>query len=339
MSEFLAWKADSSRYFGTPEPTFEVLRKPWPENAPFDLVETSYFGFSIPEENLHCEVYHWLHPKFGVASGGVMIFRGNKQKQMEAEFIEYRNYQPLPDDITDCTYADGIKIKMVKPMEEFDISFEDRASNTSFRFTSKAIMPPAFRGTGGHITQAFKTTGNLVLHGKPYKIDSYFTRDRSWGDPRSEGRLNIAPIGWHVGVFGEDLAFHVTAFESPDMNPAIGKDYPSMAEGKNHIWGYVWKNGRLLGVKTCSKVMVRESDRLTPVGLQLKIIDENDESYEIKGDIVARLPMSVWPNATFFFCLTRWSLKGDKRSGWGDTQELMYQDYISKISSRAATGA
>ena len=328
MVDFLGWKADPSRYFGNPEPTFERLRKPWPDDAPVDLVETSYFGFSIPEEHINCEVYHWMHPVFGLASGGVMIFRGLKPKQMNAEYIEYRNYQPIPDDITDCTYTDGISVKVVTPAEEIEIGFNDPANNTSFQFTSKAIMPPAFRPTGGHFTQALKTTGSLTLFGKQYDIDSYFTRDRSWGDPRTEQRMDIPPIGWHVGVFGDDLAFHVTAFESADLNPELAKCYRGMEAGKNHLWGYVWKGGKLLGIKSCSKVVYREADGVTPASIDLIIVDENDETYKINGIINARLPMSVWPNLTFFFSLTRWTLEGESRIGWGDTQEGSYETFI-----------
>ncbi|MET0986170.1 MAG: hypothetical protein ABW034_12270 [Steroidobacteraceae bacterium] len=336
MSEFLAWKADPSRYFGVSDPTFEKLRKPLPKNAPYELVETSYFGFSIPEEKIHCEIYHWAHPKFGVTSGGIMIFQGNKRYQWEGDFIEYRNYQPLPDDITDCTYADGVTVRMIKPMEEFEIHFEDAATSTSVHFTSKAIMPPAFRPTGGHITQALKTTGTLVLHGRSYKIDNYFTRDRSWGDPRLETRLDIPPIGWHVGVFGDDLAFHVTNFESADMNPLIARRYPAMANGQNHIWGYLWKAGNVLGIKSSSKVIHREAGSLVPTHVQLRIIDENDERYDIEGSIVARLPMSVWPNMTFFFALTQWTLKGESRVGWGDTQDAMFDQFLRESSAHGA---
>lgn len=76
MADFLAWTADPGRYFGVADPSFDKLRKPLPKNAPHELVETSYFGFSIPEEKIHCEIYHWAHPKFDVTSGGIMIFQG-----------------------------------------------------------------------------------------------------------------------------------------------------------------------------------------------------------------------------------------------------------------------
>ncbi|HKQ82903.1 MAG TPA: hypothetical protein VJS42_11990 [Steroidobacteraceae bacterium] len=27
-------------------------------------------------QKIHCEIYHWAHPKFDVTSGGIMIFQG-----------------------------------------------------------------------------------------------------------------------------------------------------------------------------------------------------------------------------------------------------------------------
>jgi len=328
MAEFLAWKADPSKQFGKEIQGFEKLRKPWPKDAPFNLVETSYYGFSIPEVDIHCEIYHWAHPMFNVTSGGVMIFRGRKKRQYNAEYINYLNYQPLPEDITDCTYEDGVSIKVIKPGEEIEISYDDPAAKTSFHFTSKAIMPPAFRPTGGHITQALKTTGTLTLRGETHKIDSYFTRDRSWGDPRAEQRMDVAPIGWHVGVFGDDLAFHVTAFDSPELNPELAERYPGMENGNNYIWGYIWKEGKLIGVKSCRKSTQRDKYGIAPESIEIEITDEYDVVYVIKGNITASLPMSVWPNMCFHFCLTRWTMEGEERVAWGDTQECLYEDYI-----------
>lgn len=327
MPEFLAWKPHPSQYFGTPEASCEQLRRPWPDDAPDELVETSYFGFSIPDEDIHCEIYHWAHPKFGLTSGGIMIFRGIKQHQMNADYVNYINYQPLPDDITDCTYADGVTVRMTKPLQEFEISYEDADAETSVRFTATAIMPPAVRPTGGHITQPMKTTGTLILRGERYEIDSYFTRDRSWGDPRSEGKLDIPTIGWHVAVFGDDLAFHTTAFETTEHDPALVERYPGF-EGKNHIWGYVWKDDTLLGVKSTRRRVCREADCVTPARIELELTDEHDTVHRLNGTITARLPMCVWPNMTFFFALTRWELEGEERLGWGDTQEGLYEHFV-----------
>jgi len=217
MSNFLAWKRVRDQFFGEGTGDIEKLQRPWPPDAPYELIETSYFGFAIPEHKINCEIYFWLHPVFCVASGGVIICKGIKQAHNQADFLDYRNYMPIPDDITDCTYANGVRVKMITPLEEFEVSYEDPDSDTSFRFVSRAIMPPAFRAAGGHITQAMKTNGHLRLKGEDFTIDGYFSRDRSWGDPRTEVRKDVPPFGWHVMVFDETLAFHVCGFESAEL--------------------------------------------------------------------------------------------------------------------------
>jgi hypothetical protein len=325
MSEFLAWKKSEDRYFGTGDATAEYFHKPWPADAPHNLVETSYFGFSIPEEKINCEIYHWVHPVYGLASGGIFITRGIKTNQMDAAYSNWMNYMPIPDDMTDCTYGNGITVKMRRPLEEWEVSFEDPATKTSLRLNLEAIMPVAFRPVGGHFTQALKTSGELVLHGTSYKIDGFFTRDRSWGDPRSEAKLDPPPAGWHVAVFSDELAFHDFSFESPELNPRIAARYPGFENGRNLLWGYVWKNGELRGVKRTTTHTEFGLRGVGPTKVSLDILDERDELHELRGTIEAAVPFAFWPNLPCFFCLTRWNYRG--LTGWGDTQIGVYEAF------------
>lgn len=324
MAEFMAWKA-SSAYFGGGSANCEKLQRPWPEDIGFEHVETSYFGFCVPEADINGEIYHWFHPKFNVASGGIYIYQGRKAGFSHAEYGDFRNFMPLPEDITDCSYPTGLTFKMTKPGQEWEIRLDNPAQQTSLRLHARAVMPPAFRPVGGHLCQALKNTGTLVLHGKEYKIDSYFTRDRSWGDPRSEKPLDLPPPGWHAGVFNDDLAFHVIAFNSPECDPALAKRYPGFENGKNLLWGYVWKNGKLLGIKSCRKQTQREDDGITPRAVELLLTDENDEQYDIRGELGARIPAPFW-NSTAVLGLARWTLNG--LSGHGDSQEGLYGTFV-----------
>lgn len=324
MTEFLAWKK-SEGYFGKGVPADERFHKPWPADAPYELIETSYFGFSIPEADINAEIYHWTHPKFGLTSGGLFLMQGIKDNQIEALYSNWLNYMPMPDDMTDCTYANGIRVKMAEPFRRWEIGYDDADTDTHLRLTVTAIMPPAFRPVGGHFTQAMRTEGELILRGARYPIDGFHTRDRSWGDPRSERKMDPPPAGWHVAVFSEDLAFHDMSFESPELNPAIGARYPGYEDGKNLLWGYVWKDGALRGVtstRTRTEFGVRG---IGPTVVDLEITDETGEVHELHGEVTACLLFAFWPNLPCFFALTKWSYRG--LTGWGDTQVGVYEQF------------
>lgn len=332
MAEFLGWKPSTTQYFGKGDDSLERLRKPWPADAPWNLVETSYFGFAIPEHNIDCEIYFWAHPVLGVMSGGVFCFQGLKSAQMEADYLQYFNYMPIPDDITDVTYPMGLRVKMIEPFRTFEVSYSDPANETFIEFRSTAIMPAAFRPVGGHFTQAMKNRGKLVLRGREYAIDSYFSRDRSWGDPRPETQLNVTPVGWHVGIFADDLAFHVIAFDGPDSVKSPGASLQG-GDASNCIWGYVWRDGRLLGVRRCEKRTFR-SGKIFPHRFELRITDEEDQVHELVGTVGARYPFSIWPNSTIGYSFTHWTYKG--RAGYGDSQEAYYNRFALDTMKQAA---
>jgi hypothetical protein len=317
--EFEAWKRIEGKYFGKIDPECERARPP-AADAPYELVETSYYGFHIPEAGLNGEIYHWAHPVFGTSSGGIWIYgRGAAKNIVETEFFDYRNFMPMPKDISDCTYPTGISVKVQKPLEEIDIAYDDAASGTSLKLNLRAIMPPAFRPAGGHITQALKSSGSLVLHGQQHKIDGYFTRDRSWGDARSETNKDIPPFGWYVVAFNDNLAFHISAFESPESNAAFAARYPGLANGKNFVWGYVWKDGELLGVKACLNLVKRDAAGVAPVSMRLDIVDEHDTHYEMTVQVQGYSTMNVWASLYAHWCSAIYEYNG--MTAWGEYQE------------------
>lgn len=142
----------------------EEKLQPVPSAASFEWTETSMFGFNIPEHGIDAIVYFWMHPTFKVAYGGISIWRGVNDNQIAAAYTDYRMVMPMPEDITDCTYANGVRVKMIAPREEFEVSFDDPSSETWLRLHLKATMPPACRHNGGHITQLVESLsrgGNL----------------------------------------------------------------------------------------------------------------------------------------------------------------------------------
>jgi hypothetical protein len=311
--------------FKSVRPEDELLHQLAPD-AQFGATETSYFGFNIPEERINGEIYVWFHPALGVVSGGVWFYQGHKKWHLGAEYHDYRLYMPIPKDISSYELPNGLRIKVIEPLKSLELQFEDKFRKTRLDLRLDGIMPPAGRGNGGHLTQAMRTKGELTLRGKKYKIDGFTSRDRSWGESRSEAPQAIPPLSWMVGVFDADFAVHATAFDSRELHPEWAGLYSAPKEGENLLWGYVWREGQLLGVSRAKTLVHTESDGITPRAVDLDLVDVTGREYAVRGTIEARCPWMSWQNLHTFFCQTRWECDG--RIGWGDTQNVVYGDHI-----------
>jgi hypothetical protein len=62
------------------------------------LVETVFCGFSVPEADIHCLNYVWLHPNLRLMSGGAWCWQGTKRTQLEAELFDMRDFVPEQPD-------------------------------------------------------------------------------------------------------------------------------------------------------------------------------------------------------------------------------------------------
>lgn len=317
----------ASPFFGVAPATVEHFQ-PVPANATYEFVETSYFGFNIPEAAIDCEIYMWFHRKLGVASGGVTLWQGMKPVHLSEEVHDYRQYLPLPDDLTDQSYPTGLRVRMIDPNGTYKIEYSDTERNTHFEFVTAPIMPMAVRFTGNHFTQAMSTRGKLVLAGKEYAINGFFTRDRTWSEPRTEKPIKMPPLTWIAGVFNERMAFHVMAYDSIEHRPEWRGVY-SLEPGKNHLWGYLYRDGRLLGITSTDKRTHYERDGITPKTLELRLEDEEGRHWDITGEVIGLSPCSTWLNLTVLVCFVRWQCNGI--TGYGDAQEVLYGDHVRRF--------
>jgi len=185
------------------------------------------------------------------------------------------------------------------------------------------------RYNSNHLTQMMRTRGSLVLQGKTYSIDGLHSRDRSWGESRTEQPTDVPPISWMVGTFGEDFAFHVVGFESRERHPEWGDLYPTVRAGQNILWGYVRDGGLTLGVLGADSFVHRAADGLTPQRVELVVRAENGRSYEIEGRVTALVPQPGWPNMTYFMGLTQWRCAG--RVGYGDIQDCNFSAHMRRF--------
>jgi hypothetical protein len=315
---------DSEAFFSEMQPEQERLR-PVPWDAHYEWDETSMFGFNIPEHGIDCIIYYWHHPTMKTVYGGIMIWEGLNENQLSCAYSDYRLAMPMPLDITDCTYANGVRIKMIEPMKEFDIAFDDDKRNTHLKLRLRAIMPPACRYNNNHITQAMKTSGELVLNGRSFKIDGYHSRDRSWNECRNESHLPVPPINWSVGIVDETFAFHHVSYDNRRHRPEWGSMFSAHGDDNNVLWGYVWEDFTLHGIISVDQRTTYAWEPFRPERVETVITASNGKRYAINGRQVASTQIQCWPNMSANFSLMEWDC-GDKGMAYGDIQMCAWHD-------------
>ena len=295
----------------------------------YACTETQYLGFSIPEEGIHALNYIWHHPKLNTLMGGNIIFQGYKRMTLAAELCDMRCYMSdsvLANGLKDFTLDNSYHVQVLEPRKKFHISYSDPKRGNAFDVTLTAIMPIAMWPSGRHFEQALKSSGELTLRGKQYKVNGYTVRDRSWGEARSEANAPIPATGWMTGVFGDDFAFNCNAIDHPDLNP-LWKDGFDVKPEHTLIGGWVWIEGEIVPIASARKLTHYDRVTMYPKSFDLSLILANGRGLEITGKVIAACPFNPWINVYAPICMTEWTCNG--RKGTGEVQDVQWNDFVS----------
>ncbi len=295
--------------------------------------ETQYFGFYVPEANIYGFSYFWMHPNMDSIMGGVLAAQGFKKHHLQSEMFDFllniRGSTVIKDDLRSYTLPNSYQVDVLEPGKKMRMRYEDAARGNRLDLMVTATMPVAMRSNNKHFEQAMKYEGELLLRGKPYKVNCHNVRDRSWGEPRAEVTMSLPPLTWTTGAFGDDFAFNCSAFDHPDLNPLSQKEFPMTPERAFND-GWVWRDGKMSKIKSVKKLTTRDPETGRPMTHMMEMVDIHGREYLIKGTITAGLPFSFWPNCMTHLGLTKWECEG--LTGWGDTQEVHWTDYMRKFT-------
>jgi hypothetical protein len=337
------WEAKNTG-FAEPDPRDEFLHREARESEPgVELTETQYIGFNVPEHNIHALCYLWHHANLKTASGGAWVWQGIKPNRLQCEIFDMQIYiddAVLDDDFHHFKLPNGYESRVITPLEQLRINFTDASGENSFDVELDAVAKPMVLETGFHLEQPMKTRGSVTLGGRQYDVDGYTVRDRSWGQLRRETAAQMPPITWMTCVFGEDLIFGTTAFDTEDRDP----DWKGVLEipgGDPLRGGWIYRGGEYTPVLSVSKRTVRNEQTLVPESVELSITDASGYSLDITGTILAASGWGAWHNMETMICLTRWECEG--RVGYGDFQDVLTHSFISRfmgdLSGRALAAA
>ncbi|OBH11044.1 hypothetical protein [Mycobacterium sp. E1747] len=301
------------------------------------LVETVFCGFSVPEADIHCLNYVWLHPNLRLMSGGAWVWKGIKQTQLEAELFDMRDFVPdrsITDDggdLLDVTLPNGYRYQVLEPLERIRMSYADPHRGNAFDVTATAVMPPAMLPSNRHFDQMMRTSGTVTLRGEELRVDGYSIRDRSWGEARTEDPTGLSGIHWLVAMFGDDYAVHVTGLEDPSTAQWRNRFDEDAGLSQKMNRGWVWRDGRLLTVTSARIETEWDTTGRRQAAHRVVVIDETGAEHRLHGEIRAAAPWHTWSNVHMSIGLARWECDG--RVGHGDSQVAMWTDFV-----RAAFG-
>lgn len=334
MSENTSYfmNAQAGNSFGVTSPEDERVHRA--QNALVDspaLVETCFVGFNVPEADIHCLNYLWLHPNMQLMSGGVWCWQGVKERQLEAELFDMRDFMPDTPITTGCgdidaiTLPSGYRYEVLTPLEKVRLTYDDPSRGNAFDVTLDAIMPPAMLPSNKHFDQAMRTSGHVTLRGRRHAIDGYTVRDRSWAEARTEDPAPLPAIHWLAMTFSDDFAIHVTGLE--DVATAPWRDRftadETLPAAMNRGW--VWSGGELKALASAS-IRTEWAPRGGQRAHTLDVVDADGRAYAITGTVTARCPWNTWSNVHMSIGLARWECEG--QVGWGDSQTAMWTDFV-----------
>ena len=303
------------------------------------LTETQYFGFSIPEEKIIGMGYMWHHPNLNIVTGGIMAWRGVKRMTIAAEMLDYRSFMNdgvIANDLHEFRLDNGYGVRIVEPAKSFHMTYEDAARGNAVDLHYEAVTPAVMFGDGNHLEQGMKVRGRLKLRGEEFAVDCRTVRDRSWGKLRPEAPMPGPPFSWTTGSVGEDFFFNCTMMDHVGSNPQTSGDSALTSEQALR-GGWIWRDGRLSQIVAATKSVVRDAESFVPQTFVLRMTTEDGVETVAEAKLLASCPMTTWPNVMANLSLVRWNIDG--QIGFGDVQDIFWNDFIVSHGREAATMA
>lgn len=328
-----------------------------PDDNPY-WAETTWWSFNVPERKLGC----WLHAQFntnrGTVTWRVYVWDPSGAHAEDVRYFRMETDVPIADrapDLRDITIpGGGFSVRMLRPMLDYRIEFDDSAADFAVRMDFEGVHIPR-RYTPGeppfmehtHFDQLGHVTGELVLAGETIPIDCYSIRDRSWaprGAPRPAGskptsasdsaasrvRYPGGPrwreierergrgrIQYIFGHAGGDVGF--LAFVRPSDGDADGWS------PLNHGW--LLHDGRFERLDKTASAMRNFRDPVTgwSAHMEVRLTDLTGRTMDAEGNSVSH----ICERGGGSTALMRWDFDG--RIGWGEDQDIWHPTHFARM--------
>ena len=300
----------------------------------YALTETQYYGFFVPERNIHCFTWVWCHPNLNVVTGGTMAWQGIKSRSQACELFDYRSFMSMDvfkDSFTRYKLDNGLEVDMEEPGKRFRLRYDDPVRNNSFDVVQSAVSDPMVWPTSNHFEQVMQCKGHIILRGERHEVDCFSVRDRSFGEYRVEESVaDLPPVYWITGTFDETFSFCVVGMDDPEHD-AFWKDEFAAPAGAALRFGWIIADGQKNAIRSASVRTEYDRHNLFVRKMEILIVDMSGREFVVSGEVGAAAPYEAWMNVRVPIALTHWTC-GD-RKGVGEIQSLQYTDFIRRYSN------
>ncbi len=283
--------------------------------------ETSWFGFTIPEERMRGTTYALFRTNLGVCRSMIQVYSKTQRHVLALDYLRDDYHMAIPpENLDDFRLPNGLRVKMTKPMEEWLVQFDD-GRGTRWDLVQTALMPPVSiseialpdsgagyaifqrddptaRVSTGHIDQTMHVQGEVVVNGRQLRVDFPSNRDHSWS-PRREHGHNIMG-NFDEAHFGSELSFLLQTRND------------ELEEG-TVTHGYVREGREVIPLK--AGVGRYRFDDWAIAALEYEVEDAKGRTHRLLGEPVS-FAECYQANAFTMTGVVRWSLAGE--TGWGD---------------------
>ena len=261
-------------------------------------IETMWFPFWRPEEQLTASVRVWFSPNAGQQGGAVSGWRGASEGLFGERWVED---WVGPPDLRALRLASGLHIECVDPLRRYRI--EHRGKQVELDLVFDAIMEPnpvpPEESPGmfvGHLEQPGRVRGELRYRDRIVPIDCHSIRDRSWGPREMPAELRLG----NAYAAAEDFAFFTYVNPDPDGTERITS-------------GYLLRDGVSARIVSGRRETQWRED--VPVRVRVSAIDAAGRSLEAMGECLNVMASNAGNGVYAVLNLVRWEHAGGHAFG------------------------
>ena len=320
-------------------------------------VETAWWCWNVPDRRIGGWLHAYYHGNRNEATWRGFAWDPSGADPGRMAYYKLMKDVPMPaaPDLRDLSFPEGgFSVKMLKPLMDYHVAYQDPERRFGVEFEHRAVHPPQ-RFTPGeppamhnpHLDQLGHMTGEMVLRGERIPIDCYSIRDRTWG-PRSNhfdfeggprqakpdrghrvlhpggtrwreiererGRARVQYIFGHTGA---EMGF--LGFVRPQDGDAKGWSPMNV--------GWLLKDGVFVRLDKTKSRMRNYRDPATgwSAHMEVELVDVTGRKMEAEGTAESHM----CENAAGSNALMRWEYEG--QVGWGEDQDGWKLDHFQRM--------